>query len=158
MSSVARTDWGAIALRGIAAGIAGGILIEAFLYVTAILPAHGTLAGQWTWIASTVLGKAAFTMPSAWAIGLLLHVLVAIGWAVGYAYLDATTPAIAARPAISGVIYGIFVYVMMQIVLLGDNAFHWPTAVEFLDAVVAHAIFYGLPVALVVSSLRGASA
>ncbi len=152
MTGVTKPAWGRILAQGAVAGIAGGILIDAFLYVTSVLPQHGSMLAVWTWIASTAVGKVAFTSPQYAWLGLLMHAAVSIGWATGYAYLANSRSSINAHAAISGIVFGAVVYVVMQIVLLGDNAFSIPTMWEFADALVAHCIFFGLPVALAVRS------
>ena len=55
-----------------------------------------------------------------------------------------------AHPAISGVAFGVVVYVVMQIVLVGDNNFQMPSAVLIILSLIGHCIFYGLPVAYIV--------
>ena len=142
-------------MQAIVAGLAGGALIELYLWITTILPAHGSMLAFWQWIASTVFGKAALTQPRYAAAGLVIHALVSIGWGGGYAYLAATAPAATRRWIVSGLVYGLIVYTIMQTILLADNNFTYPpTPNAFLNAVAAHAVFFGLPVAYVVHVMR----
>jgi hypothetical protein len=156
MVSSKRVDWRRIVQQAIVAGIAGAIVLDLYLWLTTILPAHGSILTLWVWIASTVFGKAAFTNPSfAWA-GLAIHAIVSIGWAGGFAYLAAMQPAIYRRWLVSGFVYGLVVYAMMQIILLADNNFTYPhTPNDFVNALAAHAIFFGIPVAYLVNALKG---
>jgi len=47
------------------------------------------------------------------------------------------------------------VYTLMQTILLADNNFTYPpTPNDFVNALFAHAVFFGLPVAYVVRVLQ----
>ena len=151
MVSGTRLSWTHIALQAVVAGVAGGAIFQLYLWMTTILPAHGSIVTQWQWIASTVLGKAALTDRRFALAGLAIHALVSVGWAGGYAYLAATGPLANRRWIVSGIVYGLIVYTIMQTILLADNNFTYPpTPNAFLNAVAAHAVFFGIPVAYVV--------
>ena len=151
MQSKSSVPWGRVAIQAIAAGIAGAILIDAFLWLATIVPQGGSILTLWQWVASTAFGKGALTNPAFAWVGLALHVGVSVGWAAGYAYLAATRPFLNARWPISGFVYGIVVYLLMQIVLLADGNFALPGSVSAVAiALVAHCFFFGIPVALVV--------
>ena len=155
MATSRALPWGSIITQAVVAGLIAGIFIEAYLWATIVLPAHGSLLQSWQWVASTVIGKQAFTSLSFAWLGLLIHLLVAIGWAGGYAYLASTRPYMNQRWYISGPIYGFVVYMFMEIVLLGDNNFVWPASLPafFNYAVGAHVIFFGMPLAFVVARM-----
>ncbi|HEY8298549.1 MAG TPA: hypothetical protein VIG32_11080 [Candidatus Baltobacteraceae bacterium] len=155
MASVANVRWGRILTAGALAGIAGGILFDLFIYATSVAPQHGSMLAVWQFIASTAIGKTAFASTGFAWLGLFIHLVVSIAWAIGYAYLAQTRSAIDAHPAVSGIAFGLVVYVVMQIVLLGDNNFHLPGVRDFALALIRHCIFFGLPVAYIV---RGRSA
>jgi hypothetical protein len=149
MATVARLDWGRIVLRAIPAGIAGGICIDLFLYFATVLPHHGSMLAVWQFIASTAFGKPAFTSTGyAWA-GLAMHFAVSIAWALGYGYLAATQSGVGARPVISGLVYGFVVWGVMQLVLYTVQALHINSFGDAVINVIAHTLFFGLPVALV---------
>lgn len=152
MASVAHVDWGRVVLRAIFAGIVGGITLDLFLYVATVLPQHGSMISVWQFIASTAFGKVAFTSLSYAWIGLLMHGVISIAWAVGYGYLAVTQPGVASRPVISGIVYGFVVWGIMQLVLYTVQALHINTFTDAILGIVAHTIFFGLPVALVTSS------
>jgi uncharacterized membrane protein YagU involved in acid resistance len=154
MATSVRLPWGAIVSRGLVAGIAGGVVVDAYLWLTTLLPAHSPIASMWQFVASTAFGKGALTDPAFVWVGLAMHLLVSIGWGIGFAYIAATRPAITARWLVAGIVYGIVVYVIMSIMLLADNNFTYPPTINaFLNAVVAHALFFGVPVAFVVDKL-----
>jgi hypothetical protein len=152
MASVARVQWGPVVLRAIVAGIAGGITLDLFLYLATVLPHHGSMIAVWQFIASTAFGKAAFTSASYAWIGLLIHFVVSIAWAAGYGYLAVTQPGIAARPVISGLVYGFVVWCVMQMVLYSVQALHINTFADALLNIIGHTVFFGLPIALVTTS------
>ena len=149
MSTVAPLNWGRIVLSGALAGLAGGILFMLFIYAASLLPAHASILSMWQFAASTAFGKAALSAQSyAWA-GLALMLLAAIGWGVGYAYLARSKPAVNKQPLISGFIFGLIVYVVMQFVLFSVQALKVPDAVSVYLDVVAVTVFFGIPVALI---------
>jgi uncharacterized membrane protein YagU involved in acid resistance len=152
MASVARIEWGPVVLRAFIAGIAGGIALDLFIYLATVLPHHGSMIGVWQFIASTALGKVAFTSTGYAWFGLLIHFIVSIAWAAGYGYLAVTQPGIAARPVISGLVYGFVVWGVMQMVLYSVQALHINTFADALLSIIGHTVFFGLPVALVTTS------
>ena len=148
MATLAPLTWGRIVLSGVLAGIAGGIIFMLFVYLTSLLPVHATILSMWQYAASTAFGKAAFASPAfAWA-GLGLMLLAAAGWGVGYAYLAHTKPAVNKQPLISGFIFGLIVYVVMQFVLFSVQALKVPDALSVYLGVLAATVFFGVPVAL----------
>jgi hypothetical protein len=139
----------------LAAGVVGGILIDLFLIARTL--AGGATIGQalqmYPWIASVLFGPSVLTNPAAPLIGLVMHFCVAIGWALGYVYLIRSQPQLLTRPIVSGFCYGLVVYVFMQIVLITAGQYHRPSPSALATALLAHTVFYGIPVALVVSRL-----
>jgi hypothetical protein len=159
MASSVRLPWGPIVVRGTLAGVAGGIIIDAYLWLTTLVPTHVPVTAMWQFVASTAFGKGAFGNSLFIWVGLAMHLLVSIGWGIGYAYIAAGRPVIAERWLVSGIVYGIVVYTMMSIILLADNNFTYPpTPNAFVNAIAAHAIFFGIPIAFIVnrSSRRAA--
>lgn len=149
-----KRNWNAIVLQAIAAGIVAGVFIELYLIATTIVPAHGSVLASWQWIASAAIGDEALKNPGYAWLGLLVHFLVSIGWAGGYAYLAQQQPFMNRRWAISGIAYGLVVYIFMDILLLGARKFvPPPTALLLLNALIAHMVFFGLPLAFVVARM-----
>jgi hypothetical protein len=154
MATQARTDWAAIFKAAISAGIAGGITIDIYLWVTTILPVHGSILTIWQYAASGAIGATAYTSASYAWLGLLVHAIVSIGWAGGYAYLASTQTFLNQRWFISGIFYGFMVYVFMQLLALGAHVFVFPANADVvLNTVIAHCVFFGLPVAFVVAKM-----
>ena len=128
---------------GLLAGLAGGALIDLFL--VAVGMAGGKPFGDALATDSWTLGA-----PSA-AGGLLLHFVVAIGWALGYVYLLRTQPQLLTRPVLSGLGFGLVVYVFMGVVQIMAGQYHRPSPTAFETSLVAHVVFYGLPVGMIVA-------
>ncbi len=122
------TGWGRIALMGAAEGAAGGGLFG-LVYFPAVLrhlPAGPTLASY-----------------------AALYAAACLAWGVGYAYLAATQPQVNRFPALSGLSFGIVVYVVAQLVLYGIAAEQIHTAAQVAFGLSATCMFFGLPVALI---------
>ncbi len=134
--------------HGVAAGIIGGVLIDAFLYFATILPAHGSLSSLYQYIASNAVGNSAFGNPNAVWIGALIHFCISIAWGIGFSYAVMTRADILSHPYVAGVAFGFVVQIIMQIVLAVTGHFHKPTAPLFAGSFLAHTLFFGLPVAL----------
>ena len=145
---------------GLVAGFTAGILIQAFYFVAWIARGEpaARFADTFVFIAATVLGPSAQTNAAAVPIGIVLHFCVAIGWALGYVYLIRAQPQLLARPWISGAAFGLVVYVFMQIILLYAGQYHRPAPQLLGTELIAHIVFYGVPVALIASrTLRRAT-
>jgi hypothetical protein len=155
MTTSARVSWGRVAAQALLAGLAGAVIFELYLWATSLLPHGETIGGMWQWIASTVLGKSALADPGAAATGAVLHVVVSIGWAAGYVYIAVNHPATTRRWFVAGIVYGLIVYTIMQVILLADGNFIYPpTPNAFINDLIAHALFFGVPVAFVVRALQ----
>lgn len=141
---------------GLVAGVGGGVLIALFIFA-AELAAGMPPSALWlnfAFITATLFGpghqgNAAMLLP----VGVVVHFCVAIGWALGYAYLVRTQPQLVAHPWVSGVGFGIVVYVFMMIMLIMGGQYHRPPPAVLGAQLVAHIAFYGIPVALIVARL-----
>jgi hypothetical protein len=85
-----------------------------------------------------------------------MHFIVSIAWAAGYGYLAETQPGLNAQPVISGIVFGFVVWGVMQLALYTVQALHINTFGDAVLNIIAHTIFYGLPVALVTKALTAA--
>ncbi len=138
---------------GAIAGIAGAILIDIYLIVTLVFIAHVvTITSFYQFVASGALGPAAYASSSAVSLGIVVHVLVGIGWGIGYAYVAATTPWVRAKPLLSGAVFGLVVMIAMQLVEVIGKIYVLPNSIAFLNAAIAHAVFFGIPVAAIVKA------
>ena len=104
-------------------------------------------------IASGLLGGAAFQ--GGWgaaALGAVLHFLIAIVAAAVYYGASRKLGILVRRPVISGLLYGVMVYVFMNHVVLPLSAVPKRPFVFSMAAVivVVHMLCVGLPIALVI--------
>ena len=144
-------NWRDIIVRGLIAGIIGGILIDAFLYVATLMPLGQPITAIWQFVASTALGKGAFADPNSAWIGLCMHFATSIAWGIAFSYVAHTRPYVPQHPYVSGIVYGIIVMIIMQIVLMVAKSWATPNVSTFLIQLIAHTVFFGLPVSLYVS-------
>jgi hypothetical protein len=157
MAATVRLNWGRIVVQAIAAGIVGVVLLDAYLYATAIVPEHSSLVQMWQWVASVAIGPAALTSTSYVWVGVVVDLIVAIGWAGGYAYFAQIQSFVNTQWLISGLMYGLIVYFFMQALLLGAHAFVWPPSPgQFVNQIFARMLFFGVPVAFTVARMNRA--
>jgi hypothetical protein len=141
-----------IARAGLLGGLAGAILIDAYLLLIYVVLGHAsTLAAFYEYVASGAVGKVAYTDPTYAWLGLGLHLVVSITWGIGFAYIAARTPQVLARPLVSGLVFGGVVLIAMWLVEFAAAIWIFPTASSVEHALVSHMLFFGLPVAYVVA-------
>jgi hypothetical protein len=141
---------------GFVAGLVGSVTL--FAYVVGRFAVGGEadaahLAGLFQFTASAAVGKIAFSGPAYIALGVVFHVLVSIGWGLGYAYAAQREAQLVRRPLLSGLGFGLVVYFAMQLVLVQANLFEAPTPASVGSGLLGHCVFFGLPVALVVARM-----
>ncbi len=114
-------------------------------------------------VASGLLGASSFRggMKTE-ALGLFLHFLIAFIWAVIYYVASRQISLLTARPVISGLLYGEFVWLMMNCVVLPLSALHrWPPRLDpagIITGPLGHPLLVGLPIALAVAHYAGKTA
>ena len=103
------------------------------------------------YIASGVLGPASFQggLASA-ALGTALHFLVALVAAAVFVLASQKIPALVQKPVLCGLSFGVAVYFFMNYLVLPLSAVpKSPFSLGlFLNGVIGHAVFVGLPIAL----------
>jgi uncharacterized membrane protein YagU involved in acid resistance len=105
-------------------------------------------------VASGLFGKAAFDggVPMA-ACGLGLHFGMSILWAAVFLTLALLTPSLALHPYVSGIAFGIVVFLAMRLVVLPLSAFPYPVTFKPVATVLdllSHMLLFGVPIALAV--------
>jgi hypothetical protein len=149
MATLAPLNWGRVVLSGVIAGFAGAVFFNLFLCALGLLPLHASVLSLWQFAASTAFGKTAYESQAyVWA-GLGLLFLAGMGWGIGYSYMAHTKPAINKQPIISGFIFGLIVYVIMQFVLFSVQVLKVPEILTVYLGVLASTVFFGVPVAFV---------
>lgn len=139
------------------AAFAGLVSITLYLIVERSIAAHLPLSvcllQLLQWDASNAYGDAAFT--GGWTIalaGLLMDSVVSLVWASVFAWLYVSVAAVRHRTILFGLLFGAVVMGVMifLIVPLGraHAALHAPA--QLFNTLVAHTVFFGLPVALAI--------
>ena len=140
-----------LTLPGLVAGLAGGILIALFL-----LAVHVWLDHLITWpmffqsIAAPLLGRSAFAGATGVGAGMAIHLAISIAWGLGYAYVAGSTRQVLEHPLVSGIVFGIVVFVAMQIVEVSFGLWR-PNLGNIETGLVAHVAFFGVPIAYIVN-------
>jgi uncharacterized membrane protein YagU involved in acid resistance len=103
------------------------------------------------YIASGLLGPTSYKGGMATAgLGTLLHFFIAFVVAAIYILASRAVPVLKSQAAVFGLIYGAAVYLFMTYLVLPRSAIG-PTPFDlglFLNGVIGHALFVGLPTAL----------
>jgi hypothetical protein len=135
-----------------ASGIVSGVTLAAFAAFATMragLPASTT----YTFLASAVGGTAFGESSAAVPIGVLVLFAGTILWACGYVYGALKQPQLLTRPLISGAGFGVIVWFVMQVVLVGAGHYTAPTIYSFDRDMVAFLLFFGIPLAFTASRL-----
>lgn len=137
--------------QGAAAGMIGGILVDAFL----ALAMHRSPVAIWQFVASTIVGQAAFTSDAYAVLGCIVHFAVSIVWAVAYALAFGAIGQLK-QWILGAIVWGVIVDAAMQLLLLVKAG--QPFGPAFVQGLLAHVVFYALPVALYMANSARASA
>ena len=138
----------------ILAGIAGNVAIS--LYLSFALPVFFRRSPLllFQWDASNIVGTWAYAHGlTAAALGLFFDFIVSWCWAGIFALLYVKLAAVRRSPALAGLAFGAIVMAVMLflVVPLGHAARASTNALPLLNTLIAHTVFFGLPVALVVA-------
>ncbi len=145
MATVARSSSaGAPVGAAVVAGIVGGIIVDTFL----ALMMHTSPIGIWQFVASTIVGKVAFTSAGYAVLGVVVHFIVSIVWAVLYAYAFNALGALK-QWILGAIVLGVVVDAAMELLLLVKIG--QPFGPAFVQGLLAHVVFYALPVTFVLS-------
>jgi uncharacterized membrane protein YagU involved in acid resistance len=105
-------------------------------------------------VASGLLGNAAFSGGiNTAALGLLLHFGMSYLWAGIFLVAAWRLPSLLRQPLLSGVLFGVLVFLVMRFVVLPLSAFPYPVTFKPLAAVLdllSHTLLFGVPIALAV--------
>lgn len=111
-------------------------------------------------VASGLLGPRAFQGATATAaLGLMLHFVVALGVVTVFYAASRRFAILRERPVISGLIYGVMVFAVMNLIVLPLSAARPRHAlVPDLIQIAIHMFIIGLPTSLLIRRFSGASA
>lgn len=134
------------------AGIVGNIAISIYLSIALPVFFHTAPILLFQWDDSNIVGDVAFSggLGSA-MLGLFFDFIVAIVWGALYAFLYRAVPLVRRSTFASGLIFGAFVMLVMFAVVVPLGHAHQSNKLpSLIDGLVAHTVFFGLPVALTV--------
>jgi len=146
-SQLPQTAFGMILLTGLIVGALDGLSAVVDVYLSS---GKGP-AIIFQYIASAVFGKEAYAGGSSMvALGLLFHLLIATGWTTLYFILYPRIKFLSTNKVVAGILYGLFVWVMMNLVivpmtLIPARPFQWFGAIK---GMVILMLMIGIPVAL----------
>jgi hypothetical protein len=141
----------AVLAPGVVAGLAGAIAIDLYAIAVLVFGTHSaTLTGLYQYIASGAIGQAAYAGTSGVILGVALHLAIGVLWGLGYVYAASRQPQVLARPLVSGIVFGLVVLLAMQLVEVAANIYtHLPDTFELVNALIAHTLFFGIPIAYI---------
>ncbi|MBV9718259.1 MAG: hypothetical protein JOZ77_03010 [Candidatus Eremiobacteraeota bacterium] len=139
------------------AAIVGLVTITVYLVLERAVAAHLPIAlclrELLQWDASNAYGVRAFNggWPTAF-VGLAMDFVVSFAWAVAFAALYVMLPIVRRYVVLAGLCFGALVMIAMLFVVvpLGHATQLEPTLSHLANVLVAHAIFFGVPVALTI--------
>lgn len=140
-TTVQTTSKASLLGQGVIAGLIGGIVVDLFLSFAL----HRSPVMIWQFIASTIVGQVAFTSSSYAVLGIAVHFMISAVWAVLYAYVFTALGQIK-NWILGAVVWGIVVDAVMQLIVALKTGSPWGPA--FAQGLIAHIVFYALPVAL----------
>ncbi|HEY9085728.1 MAG TPA: hypothetical protein VIN40_07320 [Candidatus Tyrphobacter sp.] len=128
---------------GIVAGILGGFLFEGFLLAARM----ANFPATYQWIASGLVGRAAFASTDFVWLGIAVHFAIAIAAAIAYGYA-AQIAGLLGRPLMGGVIFGVGMNAVMDAIVYAMRLSPLPTSAHDIGiGLAAHVVFFGIPVA-----------
>ncbi len=128
--------------HAIAAGLLGAVLVDLFL----ILSHQAPFPGIYQFVASGLVGQAAFTSSSYIVLGVILHLVISIVWALLYAFV-VTAMGRGKQWVLDGAIFGVIVMIAMTGLLMAKGMGAAPTTGALIGSLIAHVVFFGWPVA-----------
>ncbi len=132
--------------------IAGTLDIVGVIVIYAVLLDKTTAERILQSIASGLFGKEAYAGGMETVLyGLLFHYIIATSWAAGYFFIFPTIPFLRKQKFLSGLFYGVTVWVMMNLVLLPLFNVKMPpfTLQGVLMGIGMLMFFIGLPISLI---------
>jgi hypothetical protein len=155
------TPVSAYARAAVLSGLGGNVAISVYLAVTLPLFFHTKPILLFQWDASNIIGSIAYSGGVGSALlGFLFDCIVSICWGAIFAAVYQTFAPVRRAPVVSGLLFGVVVMIVMLelVVPLGHAQHASHAAPALLNTLIAHTLFFGLPVALVAASLMHSAA
>jgi len=142
-----RSGLWAVLVGGSIAGTLDILFAISFAGYNGVLPARLLQT-----VASGLLGNAAFSggIPTA-ALGLVLHFGMSYLWAGIFLVAARRLPRLVRQPMLSGILFGVVVFLTMRLVVLPLSAFPYPVTFKPLATMLdllSHTFLFGVPIAL----------
>lgn len=103
-------------------------------------------------VASGAFGKAAFSGgASTAALGLVFHFTLSYLWTSVFLVVAWRVPALLSRPLVSGIVFGVVVFLAMRLLVLPLSAFPFPVTFKPLGStldLLSHMFLFGVPIAI----------
>jgi asparagine N-glycosylation enzyme membrane subunit Stt3 len=129
---------------GIAAGLIAGAIADAFLFATGVL----SWPQSYEFIASALVGRAALASTAYVPLGIAIHFAISAAWGAAFALTAQRYPQLIGRPIVSGLVFGLVVMIVMQLLLMLNGMWHAPqSGGQLVVSIVSHTAFFGLPIA-----------
>ena len=144
------TAWALILKVGLIAGTLDITDALVFSHFRGVAPAR-----VFQYIASGLIGPRAISLGAASVVlGVLLHLAIALGWTAMFYLASRKFAILLRRPVMSGVVYGVVVYLVMNLVVLPLSGVPHPikaaTLASRINGVLAVVLFIGLTIALLI--------
>lgn len=141
-----RATSSALITTAVLGGIIGGIIVDLFLIVVG----HQPVPGLWQFVASTLVGPVAFTSVNYAFLGLVLHAITSIFWAILYVFVWRMVSSLS-NWLLGGIVWGVVVWAAMTGFLIFRGVPAPATALAIGMGLLAHIVFYALPMTWYVS-------
>jgi hypothetical protein len=143
--TVVRPQGGSLVAQAIVAGIIGGIIVDTFLSIELHLSPVILEASN----ATTAFGIASPLL------GVILHFVIAIVWALIYAYVFSAIGQLQ-NWVVGTIVLGVVVDAVMNFIISTKTGAPWGNA--FVEGLITNVVFYALPVSFYLArSVRRAS-
>ncbi|HEY2727278.1 MAG TPA: hypothetical protein VGI61_08905, partial [Parafilimonas sp.] len=132
--------------------VAGTLDILAAFFVYSVLMKVVTPVQILQGIATTAIGKATIQNETLMVItGLLIHYVIAYCFAIGYFLFYPRINFLHRNAIISGLLYGVIVWAIMNLIVVPLANSHFPTIIlnAFLRAIIILMICIGLPISII---------
>jgi hypothetical protein len=126
---------GKLIVPAVIAGIIGGIVVDTFLSISH----HISPIVLWTGMAETAVGPG-----SPWWIGVIVHAVISVVWAVLYLYVASAIGQLK-NWLVVGIAWGLIVNAVMTLIVSLKTGAPWGSV--FMEDVLGTAVFYALPMA-----------
>jgi hypothetical protein len=142
-------------IAAFAAGVTGAITIGIYLMISVPLALGAPISALFVWDASNLLGYERALHAGLFTdilVGQTSHLIVSVVWGFVFVLLARrVVPQMLARPILSGIAFGFVVMLVMHFVVvpLGHAPQLGYTLRSFTNNLIAHTLFFGVPVAVV---------